>query len=106
MLRALSEFEIDGVPTTAKFHEAVLRHPIFREGTMNTGFVEQQAAYFKEIFGRVTPEHADHAAILAAILAVEDQSKSNTTRLQPSVTTQASLWHQRARLESVHRGGL
>ena len=106
MLRALSEFEIDGVPTTAKFHEAVLRHPIFREGTMNTGFVEQQAEYFKEIFGRVSSEYSDHAALLAAILAVEDQTKANAPRLQPTATAARSLWHERARLESTHRGGL
>jgi hypothetical protein len=36
MLSALAEFEIDCVQTTAIFDEAVLRNPIFREGTMNT----------------------------------------------------------------------
>lgn len=39
MLRALAEFEIDGVPTTATFDEAVLRNPIFCEGKMNTSFL-------------------------------------------------------------------
>ncbi len=72
MLRALNEFEIDGVPTTAKFHEAVLRHPIFREGKMNTGFVEQEAAYFKKELAQVADTSEDHAALLAALLAVED----------------------------------
>ena len=75
MVRALNEFEIDGVPTTAKFHEAVLRHPIFIEGKMNTGFVEQQAEYFKKEFATMPAQFDEHAAILAALVAVEDQQK-------------------------------
>jgi acetyl-CoA carboxylase biotin carboxylase subunit len=106
MLRALSEFEIDGVPTTAKFHEAVLRHPIFRDATMNTGFVEQQSEYFKQAFANVPAEHAEHAALLAALLAVEDQNKSSAPRVLASDARPRSIWQERARLESTHKGGL
>lgn len=39
-LRALSEFEVGGIKTTIPYHEKVLRHPDFRRGVFDTGFVE------------------------------------------------------------------
>jgi acetyl-CoA/propionyl-CoA carboxylase biotin carboxyl carrier protein len=41
MLRALSEYRIEGVPTTIPFHRWVLDTPEFREGRHHTRFVEQ-----------------------------------------------------------------
>jgi acetyl-CoA carboxylase biotin carboxylase subunit len=108
MKRALAEFEIDGVPTTVKFHEAVLRHPIFLEGSHNTSFVEQQSAYFKETFDSVNEAQTDQAAILAAILACEDQKRSGSLsggdgpRAEKSMD---SLWRNRSRLNAITRGG-
>ena len=109
MLRALAEFEIDGVPTTAKFHEAVLRHPIFREGTMNTGFIEQQAEYFKQAFGSVPETYTEHGALLAALLASEDQgrSASSSAKSQSSDHDEpVSLWRARGRINATTRGGV
>lgn len=110
MLRALSEFEIDGVPTTAKFHEAVLRHPLFRAGTFNTGFIDQQAEYFKKAFGAVPEEHQTHAALLAAVLAVEELRRPASVASESKGTSvsnhERSLWRDRARLEATNRGGI
>jgi acetyl-CoA/propionyl-CoA carboxylase biotin carboxyl carrier protein len=44
MLRALSEYRIEGVPTTIPFHRWVLDTPEFREGRHHTKFVEQALA--------------------------------------------------------------
>ncbi|MDP9341740.1 MAG: acetyl-CoA carboxylase biotin carboxylase subunit [Actinomycetota bacterium] len=44
MLRALSEYRIEGVPTTIPFHRWVLETPEFREGRHHTKFVEQALA--------------------------------------------------------------
>jgi acetyl-CoA carboxylase biotin carboxylase subunit len=106
MLRALSEFEVDGVPTTAKFHEAVLRHPIFIDGTMNTGFIESQADYFKKYFSSLPDETIDHSALLAALLCAEDQGRGQSTPSESSNTEPRSLWKDRARVEATARGGL
>ncbi|MFQ5416544.1 MAG: acetyl/propionyl/methylcrotonyl-CoA carboxylase subunit alpha [Myxococcota bacterium] len=38
--RALAEFRIDGIRTTLPFHRAVARHPAFRAGHYDTGFVD------------------------------------------------------------------
>ncbi len=107
MKRALAEFEIDGVPTTAKFHEAVLRHPTFLEGEHNTGFVEKQASYFKEAFSAIPDEHTASSALLAAVLAAEGQKREAAS--ETSVTsgqTSMSLWRSRARINATTRGGV
>ena len=41
MLRALDEFEIEGVPTTIPFHRVALRDPAFVDGRVSTTMVEQ-----------------------------------------------------------------
>jgi acetyl-CoA/propionyl-CoA carboxylase biotin carboxyl carrier protein len=41
MLRALDEFEIEGVPTTIPFHRLALRDPAFVDGRVSTTMVEQ-----------------------------------------------------------------
>ncbi len=41
MSRALSEYIIDGIPTTISFQEAILQDPNFRRGVYSTNFVEQ-----------------------------------------------------------------
>lgn len=41
MLRALGELKVDGLKTTAPFHERLLAHDAFRNGQIHTTFVEQ-----------------------------------------------------------------
>jgi acetyl-CoA carboxylase, biotin carboxylase subunit len=41
MTGALSELQLDGVKTTIPLHLRILRHPRFRSGEINTGFVAQ-----------------------------------------------------------------
>ncbi len=46
MRRALDEFVIEGVRTTIPFHQRVMTHPIFTEGRVHTGYVEEILAQF------------------------------------------------------------
>ncbi len=41
MLRALSEFVVEGIHTTIGLHRQILRHPRFIEGKMDTTFIER-----------------------------------------------------------------
>ena len=41
MLRALDELKVTGIPTTAPFHQKILRHPSFASGEYNTRWVEE-----------------------------------------------------------------
>ena len=51
MQRALAEFRIEGVPTTIPFHQAVLDHPVFRDGRATTTFLID----FPEVLAGFTP---------------------------------------------------
>lgn len=42
MLRALDEFEIEGVKTTIPFHALVLNNPYFKKGEVYTNFIQQR----------------------------------------------------------------
>jgi acetyl-CoA carboxylase biotin carboxylase subunit len=42
MRRALSEMQVEGISTTASFHDAVLQHPEFVSGKHDTKFVERE----------------------------------------------------------------
>ena len=44
MRRALAEMQVDGIYTTAPFHDQVLQHPEFVAGTHDTKFVERAFA--------------------------------------------------------------
>ncbi|MCX7001850.1 MAG: acetyl-CoA carboxylase biotin carboxylase subunit, partial [bacterium] len=45
MLRALGEFQIDGIKTTIPFHRNLIKHPAFVRGTRySTHFVEEWLA--------------------------------------------------------------
>ncbi len=49
--RALSEFVVDGVPTTIPFHQLVLRHPEFIAGNIDTKFIEKHMTAVEVIGG-------------------------------------------------------
>lgn len=40
LCRALSEFRVEGVKTTAPLNLKILEHPLFRQGDMDTGFID------------------------------------------------------------------
>jgi acetyl-CoA/propionyl-CoA carboxylase biotin carboxyl carrier protein len=65
MLRALSEYRIDGIETLLGFHQALLTHPCFRAGETCDGIVESQelAERAKQFSHRTTslPSAADGA---------------------------------------------
>jgi len=41
LLRALNELQVEGIATTASFHEKILQEPTFVDGLMDTKFVER-----------------------------------------------------------------
>jgi len=47
--RALNELVIDGVPTPIPFYLAVLDHPKFISGDFDTGFIEKEGFFAKEL---------------------------------------------------------
>ncbi len=94
--RALSELRIDGVTTTARFHEVVLTHPKFLAADLTTRFMEQETQWLDENLSTKTPDEFD--ALLAALVVQKNLGSTATVSQESPVV---SNWHQRARFESV-----
>ncbi len=59
LLRALQELRIEGVTTTARFHERLLQHPVFQSADFTTNFLQQYAKDFEpEIYALESDEAA------------------------------------------------
>ena len=98
LTRALAEIEVRGVPTTARFHEAVLAHRDFRAGEFNTGWVEAHLDELKEVMVAADASSLDAASILAAIL-VQEQGREETL----GVAGARDKWKAAGRLSGVGR---
>ena len=94
--RALLELEIDGVTTTARFHELILSHPRFLKSDFTTRFMEEEAAWLDDHYK--TQELDELDAIMAALIL---QKSLPETQLISETTNQTNLWQQRALFESI-----
>jgi acetyl-CoA/propionyl-CoA carboxylase biotin carboxyl carrier protein len=87
MLRALSEYRIEGIETLLGFHQALLTHPCFREGETCDGIVESQelAERAKQFSHRTTrlPSAADGALSELATEAEVDGRRVRVRVLVP-----------------------
>jgi len=105
--RALGEIRISGVPTTAKFHEAILTHPDFKRGTFTTRFIEDQAEWFKKTYSSQVSGLDEKAAILSALLFAQSRSTgvatsgSHTSSPASHAATSASQWKNVGRSEAT-----
>ena len=61
--RALKDMGLYGIKTTVPYYLEILRHPVFRSGEFNTGFVEANP----DLIDYSTKRRPEH---LAAVLAV------------------------------------
>jgi acetyl-CoA carboxylase biotin carboxylase subunit len=98
--RALNDFEIEGVPTTIKFHEALIQHPKFIESDVTTRFIEETESWFAKAYESGEGKSSDEdLALLTAVLA--------TTKFQSEAQSIGgeSPWSIMSRLESVGRRG-
>jgi len=102
MLRALSEYAIEGVTTLVPFHLALLSHPCFAEGTTCQGLVESEelakkaAKQAKQLSQRTTSvaRRSDGAALERAV-AVEVDGRRYDVRLREPEPPYAVLARRR-----------
>jgi acetyl-CoA carboxylase, biotin carboxylase subunit len=99
MLRALGEYRIAGVKTTIPFHVALLRHPAFRSGDFDTGFIDKHHAELMAALGGGTEDDTADAALAAALItAYEDR-----LRLSAAGASAAGAWKRAAVDEGLAR---
>jgi acetyl-CoA carboxylase biotin carboxylase subunit len=100
--RCLAELQVSGVPTTAKFHEALLQHPAFIKGDVTTKFLEEEQPWFDAFFARNSASNLgnDAAAILAAIgfMMTSDATPSLKEKASKEV---GSRWADSARFAAL-----
>jgi acetyl-CoA carboxylase biotin carboxylase subunit len=99
LARALGELKIEGVPTTARFHEALLEHPEFRAGRMTTRFIEENSAYFAEQLAGALPPGSEARRLAALVAAVAWLEQQQTNGPQPNY--EPSRWLDAARMEQL-----
>ncbi|MBI4374255.1 MAG: acetyl-CoA carboxylase biotin carboxylase subunit, partial [Deltaproteobacteria bacterium] len=93
MKRALMEYQILGVRTNLRFHEALLADPQFQKGSYDTGFVERELPKLKREI------HTGYEEI--AKLAVEIHEKVRRARPAETGATPTSSWKTAALQEGL-----
>ena len=87
MVRALHEFQIVGIRTTIPFHRLVVSGADFGAGRIDTGYVDRRFPAIRADLETIGP-HADQAAILAAIVAADEDARAS----RPSAGAPISPW--------------
>jgi acetyl-CoA carboxylase biotin carboxylase subunit len=95
MLRALREYELQGIHSTIPFLIKVLQHKNFIEGKFTTGFIDEEKSLFQM--------NVDKGRIAALAAAVYFEHEKNKKRFQISVETSGSNWKQVKRKKSMDR---
>lgn len=90
MLRAISEYKIEGIKTTLPFGEFALKHPAFIDGSFTTKFVEE---HFKPEF--LKKEITDDLAEVATLFAFTHNEDNKTLTLSSSAKNSQSNWRNR-----------
>jgi acetyl-CoA/propionyl-CoA carboxylase, biotin carboxylase, biotin carboxyl carrier protein len=110
MLRALDEFEIEGITTLLGFHRALLEHPCFAEGATCHGIVESQelAERAEQLSHRATtiPAASDGAALRVRTSTVELEGRRYEVQtLVPEPAHAALARRRRDRAAAGGHGG-
>jgi acetyl-CoA carboxylase biotin carboxylase subunit len=103
MVRALSEYDLRGIKTTIGFCRELLSSAAFAAGDFDTTTVDRLLEGRRNGNGE-TPHDAEleELAAIAAAFAAHDRLANGGEPKTPRVVAQsASLWEQRARLESL-----
>ncbi len=97
MLRALSEYAIEGVSTLIGFHRALLSHPCFVQGTTCRGLVESDelAARARELTAGAGPAAAPAGRTRGRVVLAEVDGRRFEVRLQVAEPPFAELARRR-----------
>lgn len=92
LLRAIDEYQIQGIQTTLPFGTWALQQPAFREGKFDTGFIPKYFA--PEKLYESAAEVPEIAALFAAHVWKADRQQP-AENAQPAATESRSRWAQR-----------
>jgi acetyl-CoA carboxylase biotin carboxylase subunit len=95
LARALSEIRMEGVPTTAAFHEAMLADEHFRAGQFTTRFIEENEQKLKDSMGRLDSPVPELFAAAGAALACSG-------KVTPEQSVERREWMMTGRLQGMN----
>ena len=93
MHRALTEYDVAGIPTTIPFGRFVMRHPAFRSGAFDTGFVDEHF----DASDLAPSESEQRVAAIAAGLVELAEGAPSGDGAATSEAPEPSRWAQRRR---------
>lgn len=93
--RALSEMRMEGVPTTAAFHEALLANEDFRAGRFTTRFLEENEPKLKDYMSKLTSAEPELFAAAGAALGLAAPTA-------PRVSEERREWMMTGRLQGMN----
>lgn len=97
LARALRELKVEGIPTTARFHQALIASEAFRSGNFDTGFL---ARHGKDLLPEADgDEQTQEWGALLSALSLQIDLQDQT----PTQEHTRSIWQQSARREAVRR---
>ncbi len=102
MLRALSEVEITGVSTTARFQEILFAHPKFRAGDFTTSFLEQNMPALLAAMREIQAQDLENGALLAAVLLQLEQQQTQPITTSGSAENNRQAWAERAKRDAIN----
>lgn len=92
--RALEEFELAGIPTTAAFHRALLENEAFKSGEFTTAFLIEEADNLQKAYsGRRDLDEHESQVLRATAAALLQERES-----QPQILNTKEEAHQERRL--------
>ena len=104
--RALSEFAVKGIKTSIPFHQRVMRHPVFRAGCYDTGFIDEHMAGGSGGDAEVEDVELHKVARVVAAIAAYKRDKELATRASgPAADRAADPWKTHGRRAAL-RGEL
>lgn len=99
MKRCLSELEVQGVPTTAKFHSALLKNESFLSGHFNTSLIETEWDYFQSSMNTCNELSEEEKALVATVLTLEKEGN----HFHHESKHYRENWKHQAKLEGVRK---
>ena len=96
MLRALGEYQVEGIRTNLSFFREILNHPEFKKGEFDTGFIARWLGERKASAGP-TQVQLDLAVVAAALFDARQDSAPDTP------AAPRSAWKTAARLRGLRR---
>jgi acetyl-CoA carboxylase biotin carboxylase subunit len=108
MLRCLGELELEGLATTAIFHQALLSHPLWQRGEFSTHFINDHAEYFQDWYSPAhsPAETALERSVLTAFLHQWQRQKISPPSVLKPEDLRANTprpWTQQGRREAQER---